>query len=214
MARTFTKKPRGGACRPQNATILIAAEGKNATEKNYFSSFCKAHVGFVIHFVKKGSTDPENMMNDLDDAWERENLNSDNGDKGYIVLDLDCSEKKANLIKRLSSQHGKFIVSNPCFEVWFLMHFQCSTHSFANCSEVIEALRKHIPGYQKNFDVYSIIEQRLDDTALPNADKIDRTYKNEKFEWPTSHFNPKTAVPELIRDLFKIEKKYKSKIKS
>lgn len=212
--RKFTKKERGRAWRPKNRKIIIAAEGTNKTEKQYFQSFHDDHPGFDIEFViKKGATDPETMMENIDIYWEEhdEQLSTNNGDAAFIVLDLDCLNKKAKIIKQLAkkSLHATFIVSNPCFEVWFLMHRQYSTHSFADGKEVEKVLRdkRLIPNYDKTMPVYAFIKDSLN-TALTNADKLERFYNDENCDWPSNECNPRTDVPKLIRKLLDIEKSY------
>lgn len=219
MAKVFQQKARGSACRPQNINILIAAEGKNATETNYFRSFNREHAGFVIHFVRKGSTDPKNMMKDLADAWKSLKLSIEKGDKAFIVLDLDCDiyAEKLKQIIQLSkkNKHVTFIVSNPCFEVWFLMHYLYSTHPFANSGEVIQALdaKNRIPGYGKSMNVYHWIKDNLY-TALANSEKLDQFYNSQGLVWPSNQCSPRTDVPKLINLLLDIEKSYMASISS
>lgn len=205
-ARQFQKKARYSAQFDQRPHILIAAEGKNVTEKNYLTSLWRDHhPETVIDFVdKKGATDPETMLNNVENAWKDKPMNSDRGDKAYVVLDLDCDEKKARLINQLNSrrEHAVFIVSNPCFEVWFLMHFRYSTRQFASSSEVIKELKGKgcIPNYQKNMDVYSLIKDKLK-TARDNAKRLESSYLNDGVHWPSSHYNPRTDVLTVVNKI-------------
>ena len=212
----FKKKERGSAWRPKNRKIIIAAEGTNVTERQYFESFLDDHPGFDIEFVtKKGATDPETLMENIDEYWEanKKQLSADNGDEAFIVLDLDCHDWKGNTIKRLAkaSLHATFIVSNPCFEIWFLLHYQYSTHYFAKSKDIEDALnvKGRIPNYSKTMKVYGCIKDRLD-TALTNADRLARFYNDQHLGWPSDQCNPRTDVPKLIRKLLEIEKLYRS----
>jgi len=78
-------------------------------------------------------------------------LKSENRDMAFVVPDSDRSDRK-KIINRLSG-NPLFIVSNPCFEVWFLLHFGYSTHAFQNNDEVLRNLRKKLPGHKKSLDV-------------------------------------------------------------
>jgi hypothetical protein len=43
----------------------------------------------------------------------------------------------------------KLAVSNPCFELWLLLHHdECRAHQ-ARCSTVVKRLREHVPNYDK-----------------------------------------------------------------
>ena len=201
MARQFCTKKRGVSRRKRNPCILIVAEGKNATEKLYFNSFNRQNSGFVIKVVgREGVTDPEGMLHLLDSFWEDNDLNKNKGDRGFIVLDLDCDSSKGNTINALkqASLNADFIVSNPCFEVWFLMHYGASTHPFANSADVITALRKLIPGYQKKLDVSGTIMNDVE-SALKNANSINKSYHG--CAWPSNQCNPRTDVPEVIKKI-------------
>ena len=100
--RKFQKKQRNSVKRVRKPVMLITAEGKNKTEQLYFSSFQSQHGKYSVKFIKTGNeTDPEGMFKALDAYWKRNDLSEKYGDKAYIVLDLDCYEKKAKLIEEL-----------------------------------------------------------------------------------------------------------------
>lgn len=205
IERQFYTKKRGGGWRRRNPCILIIAEGKNKTERGYFNSFNRQNSGFVIHAVgREGVTDPEGMMHLFDSEWEIQELNSKRGDIGYIVLDLDCDSSKGKTINTIqhANPHVDFIVSNPCFEVWFLMHYGPSTRSFANSAAVITALKKHMPDYQKNLNNVSgtigTIMSHVED-ALKNAVNISASYPG--CIWPSNQCNPRTDVPTVVQEI-------------
>ena len=140
MTRVFSKKIRNTVKRKQKPLILIIAEGKNVTESQYFESFQKQHSGFNIKVLTPGNiTDPAGMQRKILQYWKDKGLDKKQGDTAFIVLDLDCSSEKAQRIKKLaeSSTITRFIVSSPCFEVWFLLHFRYSTHAYTSSTEAI-----------------------------------------------------------------------------
>ena len=109
--RNFKKKKRNNVQRHRKPVMLITGEGKNKTEQLYFSSFNEQHGNYVIRFVKTGlDTDPSRMLRSMKKAWTANGLNTKNGDKAYIVLDLDCDPQKIQKIKSLqkSSKNKKF----------------------------------------------------------------------------------------------------------
>ena len=202
MARIFSKKVRK-ITRKKKPVILIIAEGKNVTESQYFTSFQKQNNGFNIKMLTTDpSTDPERLLQKITRYWEDEELDEKQGDIGFIVLDLDCNSDKANLIKELAKKkrYIKFIVSNPCFEIWFLLHFKYTTHTYMTNSETIRDLRNYIPNYEKNLPVAEIIADKLDN-AMANAGKLKDYFKEIGVDWPSNKCNPYTDVPVII-DVF------------
>ena len=198
--RKFQKKQRNSVKRVRKPVMLITAEGKNKTEQLYFSSFQSQHGKYSVKFIKTGNeTDPEGMFKALDAYWKRNDLSEKYGDKAYIVLDLDCYEKKAKLIEKLErkSKNIRFIVSNPCIEVWFLMHFGYSTHQYMDSKEPKRELRKHIEGYEENMDVAAILKPLLP-TAIANVDRLRKYHKENDTKWLSAECNPMTEVDEII----------------
>ena len=200
MSRQFSSKKRNSKTRKPKPLIVIIAEGKNVTETNYFKSFQNQYASYNIKLLSVGhETDPKNMLERIENYWQKQELNTENGDMAFVVLDLDCDEKKANLIKRLASKNvnSRFIVSNPCFEVWFLLHYKYSTHSYLNGSELIGELKEFIPDYDKTMDVSELLYNNID-AAISNAYKLKNHYDSLGNKWPSNDCNPRTDVPIII----------------
>ena len=203
MTRTFSKKVRK-VTRKQKPLILIIAEGKNVTEAQYFKSFRKQNDNFNIQVLTPGHiTDPAGMQRRILKYWKDKGLDDKQGDVAFIVLDLDCSQDKAQLIKKLSKKTNltEFVISNPCFEVWFMLHFRYSTHAYASSSEVIRDLKCYIPNYEKNAQVAMLLSDNLE-IAIENAGKLKDHFDSLQVEWPSEACNPRTDVPVII-DIFK-----------
>lgn len=206
MERSFSERKRGSFIRKQKPLLLLITEGRNVTERQYFKQFQRQHLAFNIKVLTPGSaTDPDRMRETLERYWKQYDLSYDRGDRGYVVLDLDCNDSKAKLIERLEkeSEIAKFIVSNPCFEIWFLLHYRYSTHSYSDGREVIKDLRKYIPEYEKNTDVTEILTEKLE-VAMDNAKKLVDYYEELRAPWPSNDCNPRTDVPEIIREIIQM----------
>lgn len=199
--REFNTKKRNIATRKPRPVVFIVAEGKNVTESQYFRSFQQQFGSYTIKIAKLGNiTDPEGMHKKALGLWSQNELKYDQGDRIFIVLDLDCDEKKAQIIKRLArdSKQVEFIVSNPCFEVWFLLHFRYSTKPYQNSMEVVYELQSLFPEYEKNYDMSSVLGKKLD-AAMKNAQKLKENYDKLQFNWPSNECNPRTDVPQIIK---------------
>jgi len=93
-------------------------------------------------------------------------------------------------------------ISNPCFEVWFLLHFSYSTRCLNVFEDVKMELLKYMPDYEKNKDVYHKL-QPYQDKAIMNAKKLESHHKNEG-KTKVRDCNPSTRVHELVEYLDKL----------
>ena len=199
MGRSFNKKTRNQAKRKPKPIILLIAEGHNVTESQYFKPFQHQYTNYNIKVLIPGSTtDPEGMLKVIERYWNEYELSYDNGDIGFVVLDLDCDDSKAALIKKLTNKSDKvqFVVSNPCFEAWFLLHFRYSTRMETG-KEAFHEIQSYIPQYEKNMNIAPILADKLD-TAMENAKRLHSYYRELGRKWPSSECNPMTDVPVII----------------
>lgn len=197
-SRSFARKERGVERRKRKSIMLIVAEGKNnKSEKNYFPSFNSRNGKYNVVVKTPGDTDPEGMLNALNKRWRDDELSVENSDLAFVVLDLDCDEKKAEKIRQLNGQADakKFVVSNPCIEVWFLNHYVYSTREYENSNAVIAALKEYVPGYEKHNNMYPILISKLQD-AIKHERQLEKYHSGKK--WPSNDCNPRTDIADLI----------------
>lgn len=170
--------------------IVFSYEGKtNKTESIYFSHFVPCDDNCVIKHFSSGVTDPVKMVESTKSKRKIFDYNA-REDRTYIFIDGDNNKDKIKIINELIAKQPrdiKIILSNPCFEIWFLNHFVKTTKSFHNGKELIEELDKHIVGYNKNKDYYYQLNE-----------KRDAALKNSKYQLVHGTGNPLTNVGELI----------------
>ena len=199
--RKFDHKKRNIENRKQKPVVLIVAEGDNVTESQYFKSFQKQNASCNIRIIiAKHVTDPEGMLKAVKQRWKELELDARKGDKAYVVLDLDCDDNKASLIKGLEerTKEIQFIVSNPCFEAWFLLHFKYSTKPYYSSEAVIKELKKYMPEYEKTMDAYNKISEKTN-FAIKNAEKLREYFEELGYEWPSQECNPRTDVDMVVK---------------
>jgi len=69
-------------------------------------------------------------------------------DEVWCVIDHD-DHARLNDARALAGKHDiRLAVSNPCFELWALIHFRDQT-AYADCQAVTAALLQDLPGYNK-----------------------------------------------------------------
>ena len=213
MARKFSEKARGRGLKPQKPIILMVAEGHNMTESLCFRQFQKQHADYNIKILIPGSTtDPEGMLKKLERFWKTNEMDLMKGDRGFVVLDLDCDDSKGRLIEKLDqgSKIAQFVISNPCFEVWFLLHYRYTTHAYRDSSEVIKDLRNYIASYEKTQDVSGVLSDKTE-IAYQNALKLERYFQKNGYNWPSNECNPRTDIPVIIDAIRVFEQNGKQK---
>lgn len=74
----------------------------------------------------------------------QKDLDLKSGDLVYAVFDTDVGKEKQIEKTRKIAKNEKvgLILSNPCFELWLLMHFTFSTKSYSNNKAVCDELMR------------------------------------------------------------------------
>jgi len=120
-------------------------------------------------------------------------------DKVFWVLDGDVLKQyDKNPESRIKS-----IISNPCFEVWFVLHYKYTSKEFYSCDNLINLeLKRYIPDYEKSQiyhskkNFYEILKKNLND-AIYNAKKLDKENKKSGKPKGTS-----TGIYKIIEEIF------------
>jgi RloB-like protein len=106
-----------------------------------------------------------------------------NYDRVYALIDMDTVIRDGHLnayqnAKAGAQEKGVIVLeNNPCFEMWFLLHFIHTGRLFNDCGEVQTQLRRQdrIPGYDKSeaflkqAKLYFHLKEQLQQHAIPNA---------------------------------------------
>lgn len=209
---------RRKATRSERARVLILCEGEK-TEPLYLKSLVDS-LGLTTADVEVcGECDsaPTSVV-----EFGKEKLTSDSDFEFiYFVFDRDSHgdyDKALNAIKGLQSQtrfKGKTvaaITSIPCFEIWFLLHFEehkrpyNAGRSKSPCGNLISTLKKETEfnNYEKsNSSYFELLHGRLPQAKI-NAHRT-LTQGLESGE-SKHHVNPSTLMHILVDRLEKIAK--------
>ncbi len=191
--------------RKSKRVILVSVEGNNKTEKNYINNFSSREKDFVIKVVPGNETDPINLVEQAIRKYKDLNLDLEEDDKAYVVFDLDTNINKNKQIKEaidIAKQHNIIpIVSTPCIELWFLLHYEYTTATMSN-DEVIKKLKKYYPKYEKNRNIYKEINKNTN-TAIKNAKKLEKFQTKNHKNLQMVEVNPYTEMHKLIEKIIK-----------
>ena len=195
------QKKRGKVTRFRTKLVVIGAEGRNKTEKLYFMELFRNNKSYRVKFPTSTDTDPVRIVQAAVQYIRDEEIDQDNGDLVFCVVDTDTDPRKQNEINKavkIADKHQvKMILSNPCFEIWFLQHYKYSTRSFATSDEVIRELKNHIPDYKKNVSVYAKIKDKQSD-AIENAGKLEKYHEDLGRKKYDMECNPSTEVYKIV----------------
>ena len=176
MVRKVGQKKRGKVSRKTKKIILVGAEGKNQTERKYFKAFNQVQSEYKIMAGKGNNTDPVGVVEDLLKSAKQEELDLKDGDMLACFIDVDFKngrDQELRAAMKLARQNNiSVFLSNPCFEIWYLLHFRYSTKLYGSNEEVIKELGSYISDYSKSKDVYDLIENKIDQ-ALLNTKRLE-----------------------------------------
>lgn len=194
--------------------VLIVCEGKE-TEINYFNNFKQElrNNNIKVIPVHLDHTNADGIVNDAIDKMKDPGnpVSIDEGDSVWCVFDSDKNSiEQLGRAIGLANQHKiKIAFSNPCFEVWYLIHFQYSTAPLANCNAVI-AKFKDIPelqNYEKTRCIYQSLKA-LQETAITNADNLITFHKGLNHQQLSKDSDPSTGVHKLVKYLNELKTSY------
>lgn len=126
----------------------------------------------------------------------------------YCLIDFDTVISK-NEAEKYTNRKNKLLklgrVSvfecNPCFEMWFLVHFEKTSKTFDNCDGVAYYLnKKHLSDYCKTEEYYT--KKRIYEYLKPN--QLNAILNAEFFELDREDFSikyPRAEVYKLIKIL-------------
>ena len=198
--------------------VLIVCEGKK-TEPNYFNSLI-AHLNLTAVDLKISGDSGSAPKSVVEFGIEKLKFESDI-DLAFFVFDKDSHDSYTSALSMVENLKTKrkyrrkiisAITSNPCFEVWFLMHFGTYDRPFASssgkspCDNVIAALKKQncFRNYSKGqCNLFDLLSNRLN-IAINNAAQVLK--RSEETRDKKHHGNPTTFVHELVVELQRLAK--------
>jgi hypothetical protein len=111
-------------------------------------------------------------------------------DEAWCVFDVDTHERFGQGRRAAEAAGIRVAISNPCFELWLLLHF-VSHAAHVSADEVRRRLRRHLPKYDKHV--------RYEDFAAGYGNAVQRASELERrhAEIEREGANPSTAMHTL-----------------
>ncbi|MEQ9671009.1 RloB family protein [Coleofasciculus sp. G2-EDA-02] len=184
--KTEQELKREKSSRQPRKFILIVVEGEE-TEYNYFSEL-KQDLKLPTTNIKvvsgSGGSCIDIVKNTIKLCEANQKDNQKDGkpkyDEIFCLFDGDRPEyqKAINDAHNYALYKIKPILSVPCFEFWFLLHYRYTSSPFENCQQLIKPLNKEfkkvgIEDYDKSKSgYYGLLKPQLDQ-AIANAKKLE-----------------------------------------
>lgn len=164
-----------------NPTFWVFCEGES--EEQYID-LLRSEFRLPIQLVPKVSGQD---LNDRKIAATKMSRPTHEKDKTYLMFDLDAT----GMLERLQQiKKAELLCSNPCFELWLLLHYTEQNGSFKT-ADCIKALISKEKSYKKG-EMGSSMQSGL---------KENRTIASNRAKKLTFPNNPSTSVFRLIEDL-------------
>ena len=171
--------------------FVVATEGAE-TEPRYFQAIqerelvSRSRVKLHVLPTEDGRSAPQHLAQRIDAFLREYTLLPD--DEVWLVLDVDLGA--GNRIAQLSElaslcrqKHWHLAISNPCFEVWLLLHVSADLSMITERGDsVTTALRARLGSYSKSVTPRECLEAEALEAAIQHA----RALETSASAWPAS----------------------------
>lgn len=190
---------RRGPTRETKLRFLIVCEGR-VTEPRYFLQLRHLLKSLVDLEVLPGG-DPKILVEravqkrkEADKAAHQKHDSYLSYDEVWCVCDVDEHARLNDALQQALANGIEVALSNPCFELWALLHFQDQTAHIER-GAVQHLCREHMPGYRKELSCEALLNRHPE--AEERAIRLDRTQK----ALGTPRGNPSTGVYRLVAEI-------------
>ena len=145
--------------------IFILTEGE--TEKIYLNHLKQRGHNYSLHIQSYGRNDPLKMVKRCNEIFRNRGMSVRRGDHAFCVMDVDnCKDDDFRKALQYSEKNRiQIILSNPCFEVFFLLHFTDEIPNLTS-KEMKKELSNHIEGYRETGDYWHFLLENQSDALM------------------------------------------------
>ncbi len=195
------KSRKSGNRRPYKILVIVC--GGQKTECKYFSNYKQRKSGLRIETLNCTENDPENLVNFALKQISKYDLDLNSGDRVWCVFDLDrTKEETLEKIKKLAEDKVMLCLSNPCFELWYILHFGYFENNVST-KDLQNRLEEYINNYNKSEDYFQKLLPKRDE-AIKNAKKLNQKHEKAKIKLLSTKSNPSTQVFQLVEYILKV----------
>ncbi len=203
--RNINDYKRRKASREPHKSILIVCEGKK-TEPIYFNALKKRLrlIMVDVEIVGEGGA-PITVVNRAIARREerkqiaKKSLTKTEYEVIYCVVDVDTHETLDQAIDKARGNEICVILSNPCFEYWYILHFRKTSAPFNSSQDVKSALREEHPDYnESDTTIFNVVYPKTSD-AIKHSKEVLKEQHNDAED--LRDCNPSTHVHKIVEYL-------------
>jgi hypothetical protein len=187
--------------------VLIVCEG-HRTEPLYFNAMRRfLRLSATRIDIVPGSVSGSDPRSIVRYARQRKKWLKRRGrrfDQIWCVFDRDEHPKIEDAFRWAAESHFALAFSNPCFELWFLLHLT-DVDSPLDAHEALRRLRRAMPQYRKTASVFHLLLPQQAQ-ALARAGALRRRLIERG---RPEHENPSTSVDQLVSVLTEMGTRYR-----
>ena len=145
--------------------ILVMTEGK--TERVYLDHLRERGANYSLRIQSADGGGPLKMVKKCHTMFRTMAMDRGNGDRAVCVMDVDQhTEEEFRAAKAYAeNNHILLLVSNPCFEVFFLYHYKRDVRPMSSRDMKAE-LSKYINGYREAGDYWGILSEKRKEALM------------------------------------------------
>jgi hypothetical protein len=182
--------------------ILIVCEGAK-TEPDYFRELRRYFKLSTVEVeIEENAGAPGAIVNKAQ-QMQAKRKRDETFDEIWCVFDREARHLNPTFDAAVQKAGGlkyHLAISNPAFEYWYILHFECTTRVFANGEEVKAYLREHhIPGYEESMPMFHQIMDKTN-LAIHHAENLCENHPAQEGRFP----NPSTTVHSLVKELIEM----------
>ena len=199
---------RPSASKESGIGILIVSEGSKS-EPIYFNALRKRlrMVMVEVDIVGEGAApitvvDRAIELREERERTARKSLTKTEYEVVYCVIDVEAPrphESLARAVNKAKDNGLEVILSNPCFEYWYILHFRKSGAPFHNSQDVKSELRRLHPGYDEgDTTIFNVVYPKTSD-AIKHSKEVLQEQHNDAED--IRDCNPSTHVHKVVEHL-------------
>jgi len=206
--RNIDDYKRREAFREPLKSILIVCEGEK-TEPIYFNALKKRLrlIMVDVEIVGEGAAPITVVDRAIELRRHRKYIAKKSLTKAeyeiiYCVVDVEAPtphESLANAVSKAKHNKLEVILSNPCFEYWYILHFRKTSAPFSSSQNVKSALRREHSAYsESDTTIFNVVYPKTSD-AIKRSKEVLREQHNDAED--LRDCNPSTHVHKIVEYL-------------
>jgi len=205
---------RREAFKEPRKSILIVCEGEK-TEPIYFKAL-KERLRLImvdVEIVGEGAAPITVVNSAIELREERKQIASKSLTKTayeiiYCVIDVEAPQPHGSLtdaVIKAKDNKLEIILSNPCFEYWYILHFRKTSAPFNTSQDAKSALRREHHTYsESDTTIFNVVYPKTSD-AIKHSKEVLQEQHNDAED--LSDCNPSTHVHKIVEYLQNMSQK-------